>query len=148
MKKDREKGQREGKKEKRGKKNQWKTKRTGDYRTIINLMTLLWRSTPEIFWAELFKCLQHKRVGGYTRLPPLLLPPPTPPRPLHPHTRACRLYEFYRDLSSVKYAVPISFVFANELSDRRIANARKLAGKFDSLDSLPLPLSLTRALDI
>lgn len=76
MKKDREKGEGEGKKEKRGKKNQWKTKRTGDYRTIINLMTLLWRSTPEIFWAELFKCLQHKRVGGYTRLPPLLLPPP------------------------------------------------------------------------
>lgn len=148
MKKDREKGQREGKKEKRGKKNQWKTKRTGDYRTIINLMTLLWRSTPEIFWAELFKCLQHKRVGGYTRLPPPSPPPATPPRPLHPHTRACRLYEFYRDLSSVKYAVPISFVFANELSDRRIANARKLAGKFDSLDSLPLPLSLTRALDI
>lgn len=144
MKKDREKGEGEGKKEKRGKKNQWKTKRTGDYRTIINLMTLLWRSTPEIFWAELFKCLQHKRVGGYTRLPPPSPPPPaTPPRPLHPHTRACRLYEFYRDLSSVKYAVPISFVFANELSDRRIANARKLAGKFDSLDSLPLSLSLS-----
>lgn len=33
----------------------------------------------------------------------------------------------------MKYAVPISFVFANELSDRRIANARKLAGKFDTL---------------
>lgn len=82
MKKDREKGEEEGKKEKRGKKNQWKTKRTGDYRTIINLMTLLWRSTPEIFWAELFKCLQHKRVGGYTRLPP-----PSPP-PRHSSTPA------------------------------------------------------------
>lgn len=42
----------------------------------------------------------------------------------------------------MKYAVPISFVFANELSDRRIANARKLAGKFDTL-SLSLSLSLT-----
>lgn len=92
-------------------------------------MTLLWRSTPEIFWAELFKCLQHKRVGGYTRLP---FPPLRSSTRSIP-TRACRLYEFYRDLSSVKYAVPISFVFANELSDRRIANARKLAGKFDTL---------------
>lgn len=28
----------------------------------------------------------------------------------------------------MKYAVPISFVFVNELSDRRIANARQLPG--------------------
>lgn len=75
----------EKKKRKKGKKNQWKTKRTGDYRTIINLMTLLWRSTPEIFWAELFKCLQHKRVGGYTRLP---FPPSTPPPAPSPRVHA------------------------------------------------------------
>lgn len=58
-----------------GKKNQWKAKRTGDYRTIINLMTLLCCNTPEIFWAELFKCLQHKRVAGYTASATRLSPP-------------------------------------------------------------------------
>lgn len=61
--------------ERRGKKNQWKAKRTGDYRTIINLMTLLCCNTPEIFWAELFKCLQHKRVAGYTASATRLTPP-------------------------------------------------------------------------
>lgn len=61
--------------ERRGKKNQWKAKRTGDYRTIINLMTLLCCNTPEIFWAELFKCLQHKRVAGYTASATRLSPP-------------------------------------------------------------------------
>ena len=61
--------------ERRGKKNQWKAKRTGDYRTIINLMTLLCCNTPEIFWAELFKCLQHKRVAGYTASATRLIPP-------------------------------------------------------------------------
>lgn len=58
-----------------GKKNQWKAKRTGDYRTIINLMTLLCCNTPEIFWVELFKCLQHKRVAGYTASATRLSPP-------------------------------------------------------------------------
>lgn len=56
-------------------KNQWKAKRTGDYRTIINLMTLLCCNTPEIFWVELFKCLQHKRVAGYTASATRLSPP-------------------------------------------------------------------------